>query len=234
MSIGENGDGKQVAGDRKTPLGIYFITGRIDTEKLHEKYGATAYPLDYPNAWDRRHQRSGDGIWLHGFHRRREQRAPLDTDGCIAVPNDVLTSLAGRVEANTTPVLIARQLRWAEAGEINALRAELESSVQRWAATLEAGDIDAHLALYGDDFGHWGMSKTDWVTLLSNTLPGRGIQSVNVDDLLLLADPSEESLYLSRFELKIGEADGDIEVMKRLYWRRAPDGRLLIVAEDAG
>lgn len=234
MSIGENGVGKQRAGDRMTPLGIYFITGQIDTQKLHEKYGATAYPLDYPNGWDRRHERSGDGIWLHGFHRRREHRPPLDTDGCLALPNDVLTALADRIEANTTPVLIARQLRWAEPEELDALRRQLESALERWAETLENGEIDAHLSLYADDFRHWGMNKAEWSTLLTQTIPERGIDTVSVTELLLLGDPSEDDLYLSRFELKIGEADGDIEVVKRLYWRRTPDGRFLIVAEDAG
>ena len=37
MSIGENGDGKQRNGDRKTPLGIYFVTEQLDTSRMHEK-----------------------------------------------------------------------------------------------------------------------------------------------------------------------------------------------------
>ncbi len=53
MSIGENGVGKKRAWDRKTPLGIYFITEQLDTSNLDDKYGVAAYPLDYPNAWDR-------------------------------------------------------------------------------------------------------------------------------------------------------------------------------------
>ncbi len=234
ISIGEKGAGKERAGDRKTPLGIYFVTGRIDTEKLHEKYGVAAFPLDYPNAWDRHNGRTGDGIWVHGMDRRRGDRPPLDTDGCIALPNDVLTGFASRFEANVTPVLITRQIQWIQPGELDALRVELESAVRRWAATLEAGEIGAHLALYGETFRHWEMDKTEWATLLADTIPARGNHTLTVRDLLLLADPSEDSLYLSRFELQIGEAGGDIEVMKRLFWRRAPDGRLLIVAEDAG
>lgn len=37
MSIGQNGDGKQRAGDRRTPLGVYFVTEQLDTSRLHEK-----------------------------------------------------------------------------------------------------------------------------------------------------------------------------------------------------
>ena len=53
MSIGQNGVGKQRSGDRRTPLGIYFVTEQLDTSRMHEKYGATAFPLDYPNIWDK-------------------------------------------------------------------------------------------------------------------------------------------------------------------------------------
>ena len=62
MSIGQEGPGKQSSGDKRTPLGVYFVTEQLDTSKLHEKYGVTAFVLDYPNVWDLRSRRSGDGI----------------------------------------------------------------------------------------------------------------------------------------------------------------------------
>jgi len=34
---------------------------------LSDFYGAGAYPVNFPNIWDRRKQRSGHGIWLHGL-----------------------------------------------------------------------------------------------------------------------------------------------------------------------
>ena len=55
MSIGQGGIGKERAGDQRTPLGIYFVIEQLDTTRLHDKYGVTAFPLDYPNALDRRH-----------------------------------------------------------------------------------------------------------------------------------------------------------------------------------
>jgi len=81
MSIGEEGPGKMHSGDRRTPLGVYFVTERLDTSKLHERYGVTAFPLDYPNAWDQRADRDGDGIWVHGVQRNGGQRPERDTDG---------------------------------------------------------------------------------------------------------------------------------------------------------
>ena len=49
MSIGQQGVGKERAWDRRTPLGVYFVIDQLDTHTMHEKYGVTAFPLDYPN-----------------------------------------------------------------------------------------------------------------------------------------------------------------------------------------
>ena len=133
MSYGENGDGKQRDGDRRTPLGIYFVTEQLDTSRMHEKYGATAFVLDYPNALDRRRQRSGDGIWVHGVDSRGGKRPTRDTDGCIALPNETLEMIEGLFFPNSTPVLIARKIGWVESGQLNELRGELDAAISRWA-----------------------------------------------------------------------------------------------------
>ena len=143
MSIGQAGAGKQRSGDQRTPLGIYFVTEQLDTSRLHEKYGVTAFPLDYPNAWDRRLGRTGDGIWVHGVDANSEVRPPLDTDGCIALPNDRLLALTDLFAPNVTPVLIGQELVWSEADDLAALRAVLEGAVAGWASSLESGDMAA-------------------------------------------------------------------------------------------
>ncbi|MBT8088028.1 MAG: L,D-transpeptidase family protein [Gammaproteobacteria bacterium] len=234
MSIGINGDGKQRSGDRRTPLGVYFVTEQLDTSRMHEKYGGTAFVLDYPNAWDQRLDRSGDGIWVHGVDRRGGKRPLLDTDGCIALPNEELASLILAFEANKTPVVIAREVRWLEEQKLDALRAELTSSLDAWARTLELGEIDDHLSLYDDEFRHWGMDRTEWGVLQRTAIPARAIDAVDLGELLLLADPEQDGLFLSRFQLLVNEASGTTAFTKRLYWRRAANGELKIVAEDAG
>jgi len=52
--------------------------------------------------------------------------------------------------------------------------------------------------------------------------------------VLLLADPEDDGLYLSRFRQAITYDDRTIATIKRLYWRRSEDGELRIVAEDNG
>lgn len=234
MSIGENGDGKLRNGDRRTPLGIYFVTEQLDTEKMHEKYGVTAFTLDYPNAWDRRKRRTGDGIWVHGVDRRGGKRPRLDTDGCIALPNESLTALQSRFVANVTPVLIAPKVDWVDQAEINALRGELEAVVARWADSWQRGDLHDYLSLYHDDFRHWEMNKDEWIAFSAERFRSRPIDRAVVSELLLLGDPVEEQLYLSRFRLAITEASNTVELTKRLYWRRTTGGALKVIAEDSG
>ena len=235
MSIGLAGTGKTRVGDQRTPLGIYFVTGQLDTAKLHDKYGVTAFPLDYPNAWDRRHGRSGDGIWVHGVDRRGGRRPRLDTDGCIALPNARLLALADAFKANVTPVLIGETLEWADPGAIAVTRAALGDAVRRWADALAAGDMPAWLDSYHEDFTHWGMNKAEWTAFSLQTIARRPISEVTVSDLLLLRDPVEDDLYFSRFRLEVTEGDlRKLISMRRMYWRRSGSGAFRIIVEDSG
>ena len=235
MSIGLGGTGKTRVGDRRTPLGIYFVTGQLDTTKLHEKYGVTAYPLDYPNAWDRRHGRSGHGIWIHGVDPGGGTRPPRDTDGCLALPNERLLVLDGAFVANVTPVLIGETLEWTDPAEIAATSADLRDAVQRWANALAQGDMVAWLDAYDPTFEHWEMNREEWTAFSLQTFAARPVTDVAVSELLLLRDPVEEKLYLSRFRLEVTEGDAQkIVSMRRLYWRRSESGAFRIVAEDSG
>ena len=235
MSIGLGGTGKIRLGDQRTPLGIYFVTEQLDTTKLHEKYGVTAYPLDYPNAWDRRHGRSGHGIWIHGVDPGGGTRPPRDTDGCLALPNEQLLALAGAFVANVTPVLIGESLEWADSAEIAATSAGLQDAVQRWADALAQGDMVAWLDAYDPTFEHWEMNREEWTAFSLQTFAARRITDVAVSDLLLLRDPVEADLYFSRFRLEVTEGDArKVVSTRRLYWRRSESGAFRIVAQDSG
>ena len=78
------------------------------------------------------------------------------------------------------------------------------------------------------------MNKSEWSVLLRGTHARRAITDVTVNELLLLADPVDDGLYLSRFTLSVTEDGATGDLTRRLYWRRSADGALRIVAEDAG
>lgn len=234
MSIGQNGVGKVRAWDRKTPLGIYFITEELDTSGLHEKYGPAAFSLDYPNIWDRTHRRGGDGIWLHGVISDDGRRPPLDTDGCVALPNDELLALAVRLVPLQTPFLVTRSMRWATPEKVAAERDEIRQAVDQWAHSYESGELYEHLSLYADEFTYRGMNRDEWAAFRTQSMTGAAPNDLQIDELLLLADPEYDGLFLSRFRLAMVYEDRTIATLKRLYWQRSADGTLRIVAEDNG
>jgi len=234
MSIGQNGVGKQRPWDRRTPLGIYFVEEQLDTSRLHERYGPMAFPLDYPNAWDRRNGRSGDGIWIHGVAEGGGRRPALDTDGCIALPNDELLRLEKEIVPVVTPVIITRRMRWASPQTIVATRDGLSQALADWAASIRSGDLYDYLSAYADDFEYRGMNRDEWAHYRVETFGEAKIDDVRLEDILLLADPEDDRLYLSRFHQSIVENGRAVKTRKRLYWRRDDAGRYRIVAEDNG
>ena len=234
MSIGQNGVGKTRAWDRRTPLGIYFVNEQLDTSGLDEKYGLMAFPLDYPNVWDRSNERSGDGIWIHGTSQHGGRRPPLDTDGCIALSNEELLALKDQLMPLVTPVIIARQIRWLSSEQIAATRAELAALLDLWAESRRSGDLHQYLSLYADEFEYRGMDRDEWAGYRLQTVSTTPIREFELQEVLLLADPEDSGLYLSRFRQIIVDGERTIVTTKRLYWRRTGDGALRIVAEDNG
>lgn len=234
MSIGKEGAGKEESGDKRTPFGAYFVTEQLDTSKLHRKYGVTAFPLDYPNALDLRANRDGDGIWVHGVDPDGGKRPVRDTDGCIALSNEDLAALMPMFEANTTPVLVTREVNWEPTADTEALRTELETAVDQWAESRAQGDLHAYLSFYDEQFRRWGMSRREWSSLNLQTESLHSIQSVTVSELLLVAYPEEDGVYLSRFVQAVVKDGQAILTTARLYWRRDSNGELKIIAEGRG
>jgi murein L,D-transpeptidase YafK len=111
MSVGRAGAGKEKMNDGKTPLGTYFIGKRMDGESLPDRYGDAAYPLNYPNAWDKMKGKTGYGIWLHGTAKASYSRVPNATEGCISLANDDLKVINQYIVENT-PIIIGNPIRW--------------------------------------------------------------------------------------------------------------------------
>src|SRR5574343_127029 len=77
---GKLGAEKGAEGAKKTPVGVYHVTANLPRQKLADLYGSGAYPLNYPNEWDKRQGRSGSGIWLHGTPSDTFARPPRASD----------------------------------------------------------------------------------------------------------------------------------------------------------
>jgi len=114
-SIGLAGAIKQREGDRKTPIGVYRLMKEIRNPRPDGFLGDLAITLDYPNAEDRRAQRTGSGIWIHGVPQEVHVRPPRSSDGCLAVANADMEMIRNYVEFGKTHIVIAPSIQWLSA-----------------------------------------------------------------------------------------------------------------------
>jgi murein L,D-transpeptidase YafK len=234
ISIGQRGAGKRKSGDRRTPLGVYFVVEELDTRNLHEKYGPVAYPLDYPNVWDTVNRRTGHGIWIHGMAPGNGPRPVRDTDGCISLPNDALLNIGPDLAPLQTPVIVTRRLQRTKQTELQATRDQLLAALDDWSRSYRSGDWYSHLAMYAGEFTYRGMSRDEWTAYRLSTVGQRVIDDFAIGDITLIADPVEPGLYVSRFRQEITESGRTVAATKRLYWQRSAQGNFKIIAEDNG
>ncbi|HEY3487497.1 MAG TPA: L,D-transpeptidase family protein [Gammaproteobacteria bacterium] len=130
--IGKQGIGKQVRGDHRTPVGIYNFIEYLPDKALPELYGAGALTLDFPNAWDRRLQRTGSGIWLHGVPRGTYSRTPRSSRGCATVSNFIFDALRHHAVLNQTPVILAARIEWQTPQQTAQQRIVFDQLLEQW------------------------------------------------------------------------------------------------------
>lgn len=214
-SLGRLGIGKQTEGDQRTPLGVYYITSRLDPEQLKDFYGAGALPLNYPNEYDRRLGRSGSGIWLHGVPSESYARSPQTTDGCVALANDDLGGLLRTVQPRSTPVVIADRLEWLRPEQLRSERQQALDLIERWRRARSAADLVALRGFYSRAFAAGSVDAAAWDRQLQ-ALAGRPAQEVELKDLAVLAWRDRSDVLVVTFgEVPKGRRTGTV---KRQYW----------------
>jgi murein L,D-transpeptidase YafK len=230
-AIGKGGWGKRLAGDNRTPVGVYNVTGFIKDTALPELYGAGAFPVSYPNVWDRRLKYTGSGIWLHGVPRDTYARAPRSSEGCVTLANEDLMDLKPFLVMGKTPVVFTDSLAW-RAKELGwDQRAEFMQQVEGWRARWSALDTEGYLAYYAPDFETEGMSKSAFAAHKRRVNAGKKKIDVQLADVDLFRYPGDDGLMLARFTQRYRSDNYQLDSDKEQFWRRTPDGRWQIVKE---
>jgi murein L,D-transpeptidase YafK len=218
VSMGKNGPAKQREGDQKTPIGVYFVTE--SRNKLPDFYGPGAFPISYPNEWDRIEEKSGHGIWLHGTPSDTYSRPPRATDGCVVLTNDDLKQLARYVQVGYTPVIITRSTRWLPADEWQVQRDGFSQALDDWRRDWESRDTERYLNHYSRRFRADGRNFDAWAQHKRNVSSGKTFVKVGVDNLSAYSFRGHEDMISVTFEQNYQSSNLSTRMWKRQYWVR--------------
>ncbi len=234
ISSGRNGSKKLKEGDKKTPIGVYFVTANLSPKKLSDFYGGKAFPINYPNEWDTREGRSGFGIWLHGTPSNTYSRPPRASDGCLVLANEDLGRLAARLQVGITPVIISEQVEWIEPGDAAKLREHLTWRLEHWRRTWESGNLDAYIANYGDGFSSDNPDLAEWAQHKGQVDVSRNRVKVNISNVSMFLYPGRDDLAVVNFDQEYSSSELSNKIRKRQYWmKESQSGRWKIIHESA-
>jgi murein L,D-transpeptidase YafK len=232
ITIGKNGFEKLREGDKRTPLGIYHVTSKLPKNKLTDFYGSGAFPINYPNEWDRMRGRNGYGIWLHGTPRDTYSRPPRASDGCIVLANDDLQTLERKLQLGSTPVVITDSLEWSKPAEIEALKDDLAIAIERWRRDWESRNTEVYLRNYAKTFSAGGANLSQWSSQKRQVNGSKTWIRVQLSDMSLLLYPGKQELVVATFEQDYASSNLSNRMTKRQYWIKE-DGNWRIVYEGA-
>ncbi len=216
VSIGRLGAEKNTEGDQRTPLGVYYITSRLDAKQLTDFYGVGALPLNYPNEYDRRQGKTGGGIWLHGVPSDSYARSPNSTDGCVVLANPELQTILQRVQPRSTPVVIARNLQWLTPDRNEPQRRNLQNLLEGWRVARASGDLNRLLAFYSPQFSSGSKDLQQFRQQLERDVLAQRGKVLQLKDLAILSWKDKSDILVVTFgEVGEGQRTGTV---KRQYW----------------
>ncbi len=233
LTIGLKGFGKNVEGDQKTPLGVYHFINYIDGKKLPDLYGTGAFPINYPNIWDRKLKRTGSGIWLHGTPSYTYNRAPQASDGCFVLSNADMLRIDRYISTVThTPVLLVKNISWVSTAQWQAEQLKALQMFSLWQKDWESLSHDNLMTHYSKDYlvdgrnfkqisGHkkWVSRKKEYIHM-------------EYSNLSVFQYPGEKNLMLLKFTQDYKSNNYNSITEKELYWTKDDDGEWRILFES--
>lgn len=223
-SVGKNGFPKRIKGDKKTPIGVYATTGSIPRDTLPDHYGAGAFPINYPNEWDQRFGRTGDGIWIHGVPKDTYSRTPRASNGCVALANTDLLSLQGVLSIPNTPVILTNRISWIEHKEMVARRDRFEAEFDRWRRDWESLDYSSYAEYYSLDFRNETEDRASWLRHKRYINGKKQYIMVDISNLSIFGYPGERNMLVVTFDQDYRSDNFSNRGRKRQYWRLEKNG----------
>jgi murein L,D-transpeptidase YafK len=232
VSSGKNGAAKMREGDEKTPVGVYHVVASLPRQKLTDFYGSGAFPINYPNEWDRRQGRNGHGIWLHGVPSDTYSRPPRASNGCVVLSNADLDAVARNLQVGLTPVIISEDVEWTKLDDWAQERKAFQAQLEQWRADWESRDTGRYLSHYSRGFSANGENLAAWTQHKRQVNAGKTWIKVAVRNVSMFRNPGKEDLVVVTFDQDYRSNNLSNTMKKLQYWTRE-DGRWRIVYEGS-
>lgn len=233
MTIGLKGYGKEVEGDQRTPLGVYHFTRYIDGKELPDLYGTGAFPINYPNHWDRKNKRTGSGIWLHGTPSYTYNRAPQASDGCFVISNEDMLSIAPYVSTELkTPVLLVENIEWIKSEQWQANQREILQTFSQWQQDWQSLNHQNYISHYSTEYFVDGRNLKQMSNHKKWVNRKKEFIHIEYSNLNIFKYPGETNLRLLEYEQDYKSNNFNSISQKELFWKKDVDGQWRIVFES--
>jgi murein L,D-transpeptidase YafK len=231
VSIGKAGFNKKASGDNKTPVGVYKITSHLIDEDLPELYGDGAYPINYPNIWDKRSKKTGYGIWIHGVPRDVYSRPPLTSEGCIVTSNHTLRKLKPYTVIGKTPVVLVENVKWIKRNTWHQNKNSANKILEDWKETWESLDPHDFISQHSINFRSKKHDFEERVTHILRIIKNKTYIKVKIENLNLFYYPQNKNLIFSDFRQHYESNNYKTSSNKKLFWKKEKDGKWRILHE---
>lgn len=220
VTQGKLGTDKIKEGDKRTPIGVYHVTSKLPRERLSDFYGVGAYPISYPNEWDRMHGRDGHGIWLHGTPSDTFSRPPKASDGCVVLANADLARIASTLQIGVTPVIISNDVEWLSLDDWQIERTALKNAMEQWRKDWESRDTERYLSHYSRRFSSSDGNFNAYAARKRQVNAGKEWIKVGLSEVSMFRNPGADEVVVVNFMQKYDSNNLKNEMKKRQYWVR--------------
>lgn len=235
-SIGKDGYGKNIEGDNKTPVGVYRIVSHLTPTQLDDFYGHAAYPVNYPNAWDKRNQRTGYGIWLHAepMGLKEKTRPLLDSNGCVVLSNNDIDKINQYIDVGYTYIVMTPKVEMVPVAQVARLRKHIHQRIDDWQRAWESLAPAPYLAFYSADFNNLEKNWDQWVSYKKRVNGSKKFIDINISDVGIYDYPGEKNMLWVEYYQTYRSSNFESNGWKRQLWKLEADNVWRIIYEGGG
>jgi|TARA_B000000565_G_scaffold255039_1_gene234684 murein L,D-transpeptidase YafK len=223
VSIGKEGYSKFASGDNKTPTGIYTVKTFLHDNDLPELYGNGAFPINYPNSWDKRNNKTGYGIWIHGVPRDTYSRPPLASEGCVVTSNKTLLKLKEFIHLGETKIILTEEINWVTKKEWKENNAFFQNVIQNWKMSWESLDPYKYIAQHSVDFKSKQHDFEKRVSHILRITKDKEFIDLKLRDINIFFYPNKKDLVFYEFKQDYKSNNFSSTTRKGLFWKKEED-----------